>query len=356
MKILFDIGHPGHFHYFRNAAKILEERGHKTFFTTRDKDVTLNLFKAFKIPYYLTGKNKPGIINKALTLFITSWKIYKYAKKVKPDIIVNFFLPFAGIAGKLLNIPVIGFDDTEHAKFSNWIANKFTDVIFVPSSFTVVHNKNEIRFNSHMELCYLLPRYFMPDKKVFDELKISPGTDYVILRFISWTANHDLGASGLKYEEKIKLVNLLVSKYQVFISCEGQLPHELLKYKIKISPEKMHDALYFAQLYIGEGATMATEAALLGTPSIYINSLDAGCIQEQVNAGLLYSFRTSEGLFEKVENLKNSSNLKQQHADMSKEYLTSKIDLTALIVWFVENYPKSKEILHENPNHQYNFK
>lgn len=356
MKILFDIGHPGHLHYFRNAAKILEEEGHKTFFTTRDKDVTLKLFKAYNIPYYLTGKNKSGLLNKAYTLFKTTWEIYKYAKKVKPDIIVNFFLPFAGIAGRILNIPVIGFDDTEHAKFSNWIAKKFTDIVFVPSSFLVIHDKHEIRFDSHMELCYLLPKYHTPDKKVLNELKISPGTEYVILRFISWTANHDLGASGLKYDEKIKLVKLLSSKFQVFISSEGQLPPELSKYRINISPEKIHDALYFAQLYIGEGATMASEAALLGTPSIYINSLDAGCLQAEVNAGLLYSFRDSNGLFDKIEYLLAINDLKQQHINKNLAYLKKNIDVTALLVWFIENYPQSKMIMRESPDFQFNFR
>ncbi|MEZ5084596.1 MAG: DUF354 domain-containing protein, partial [Bacteroidales bacterium] len=290
MKILFDIGHPGHLHYFRNTAKILEKKGHETFFTTRDKDVTLKLFKAYNIPFYRTGKNKAGLFNKAYTLFNTTWEIYKYAKKVKPDIIVNFFLPFAGIAGRLLKIPVIGFDDTEHAKFSNGIAKKFTDTIFVPASFQVVHSVNEIRFNSHMELCYLLPKYFSPDNSIYHDLNISKDIKYVILRFISWTANHDIGATGLTYEDKMKLVSMLSKKYKVFISSEGKLPAEFSAYQINIPPEKMHDALYFAQLYIGEGATMASEAALLGTPSIYINSLDAGCIQEQVDGGLMYSF------------------------------------------------------------------
>ena len=78
---------------------------------------------------------------------------------------------------------------------------------------------------------------------------------------------------------------------KVIISSEGELPVELEKYRVKISPERMHDLLSFASLYIGEGATTASECAMLGTPAIYVNVLDAGTLQEQENLGLLFSFR-----------------------------------------------------------------
>ena len=35
----------------------------------------------------------------------------------------------------------------------------------------------------------------------------------------------------------------------------------------------MHNALKYASLFVGEGATMASECAILGTPAIYVNSL-----------------------------------------------------------------------------------
>jgi len=33
----------------------------------------------------------------------------------------------------------------------------------------------------------------------------------------------------------------------------------------------------------------------------------------------------------------------------------NKIDPTKFLVWLIENYPKSKSILKENPNYQYKF-
>jgi hypothetical protein len=36
--------------------------------------------------------------------------------------------------------------------------------------------------------------------------------------------------------------------------------------------------------------------------------------------------------------------------------LKKKIDGTSILVWFIENYPKSKFIMKENPDFQYNFR
>ena len=50
---------------------------------------------------------------------------------------------------------------------------------------------------------------------------------------------------------------------------------------------------------------MASESAIMGTPSIYVNSLTAGTLEDQEKKGLLYIFNSSEGLIEKsIEILK----------------------------------------------------
>ena len=70
-----------------------------------------------------------------------------------------------------------------------------------------------------------------------------------------------------------------------------------MKYQIRTSPDNMHDILANASLYIGEGATMASESALLGTPSIYISSLAGtmGCLKElEQKYGALHSFIDEE--------------------------------------------------------------
>ena len=75
----------------------------------------------------------------------------------------------------------------------------------------------------------------------------------------------------------------------------------LEKYKIPIPPERMHDALYYSSLYIGEGATMASECAVLGTPAIYANNLSAGTLEEQRSKyGLVFYCKNSNEIIGEV--------------------------------------------------------
>jgi predicted glycosyltransferase len=206
------------------------------------------------------------------------------------------------------------------------------------------------------KLCYLHPKYFVPEKKVLDELELKPSEKYVIFRFVSWNASHDKGQSGIGLEMKRKLVSLLQKKYKVFITSESPLPIDLEKFRLKISPEKIHSILAFASLFITEGATMASECAMLGTPAIYINSIYAGTINDQEKAGLLFSFQTEEGLIDKVKEFitgKLSAEIFQQRKAL---FLKDKIDVTSFLVWFVENYPKSIDIMHQNPDYHLSFR
>jgi predicted glycosyltransferase len=67
----------------------------------------------------------------------------------------------------------------------------------------------------------------------------------------------------------------------VFISSESRLPEELSPYNLPISVDKMHHLMAFANLYIGESATMASECAVLGVPAIFIATTGRGYTTEQ---------------------------------------------------------------------------
>ena len=61
-------------------------------------------------------------------------------------------------------------------------------------------------------------------------------------------------------------------------------------------------------------------------------------------------------LYKVVEELVKSPNLKEIYQERRKKMLADKIDVTAFMVWFIENYPESAKIMKENPDYQYNFK
>ena len=248
-------------------------------------------------------------------------------------------------------------DDTEHAKFELMMYPPFSDVILNPSVFWKKFSTKQLFFESYMELFYLNPKYFTPDISVINSYGISSEERFFIVRFVSWNASHDIGQKGFSFESKINLVETLEKYGKVLISSEGQLPESLKKNQIKIRPEHLHHFLAFATLYIGEGSTTASECAVLGTPSIYVNSLVvSNCKDQQDKYGLCYHLTNEAGVIEKVVEIINYNNLKKEFQTKRQRMLTEKIDGTAFLVWFVENYPQSEDIMRKDPSYQYNFK
>jgi len=357
MRILFDIGHPAHVHYFKNLNEEIISKGHRSIFIARDKEVTIDLLKRYKIDFICRGKGAKTLLGKLFYLFKANIIIMKAAVKFKPDIFISFASPYAAQVSWIMLKPHISFTDTEHAKLGEIAFMPFTTNILTPSCFNREISKKQIKFDGYMELSYLHPNYFTPDPQVFELLDIMPNEKYVILRFVSWEATHDIGHSGLDYNSKITIVEKLSKIAKVFISSEVELVGALKKYQLKIPPEKMHDALAYATLFVGEGATMASECACLGTPGIYVNSLEVGyCTEEENKYNLLYCYKDSEGVLEKALEILIIPDVKKVFKKYCLSMLADKINVTAFMIWFVENYPKSETIMKNNPDYQFKFK
>ena len=351
MKIMVDLGHPAHVHLFKNFIWEMEKRGHEVLITARDKEILLDLLNVYGfecITISREGKNLSGL---AIELLKRDYKLFKLARSYKPDILIGMSSENLSHVGKLLRIPSVMFTDTEHAKLTNLVTFPFSDVICTPSCFNRDLGKKQIRYNGYHELAYLHPNYFTPNPAVLDEIGLSKDDAFIILRLVSWRAGHDVGQHGIK--NKIELVRELEKYGRVFITSEGQLPKELEKYKIKISPEKLHDLLYYATLYIGEGATTASECAVLGTHAIYVNTLRLGYTdEEEEKYNLVYNFSDGKTMekqaFDKALELLGNNNLRNEGKRKREKLLNDKIDVTAFMVKFVENYPESFKEMKEN--------
>ena len=281
MKILIDIGHPAHVHYFRNFIDLMTKKGHQFYITSRDKEVTFDLLRKFNIPFTGRGRGGKGSFGKILYILKADLQLIREGLSFKPDMLLSFASTYAAHASFVLNKPHIAFDDTEHSKYEIFLYRPFTKVILNPQCFKKDFGKKQIRFKGFMELCYLHPKYFEPDGNILTQLKLRETEAFVLLRFVSWTASHDRGETGFSSEFKLMLVKELSRHVRIFISSESKLPEELEQYRLPVSPEKLHDVLFYSSLYIGEGATTASECAMLGTPAIYVNSLSAGTLEEQ---------------------------------------------------------------------------
>ena len=153
----------------------------------------------------------------------------------------------------------------------------------------------------------------------------------------------------------------LKSQYNIYITSERELEPEFEHYRITIDPINMHHALYYADMYIGDSQTMAAEAAVLGTPSLRFNDFvgKLGYLEElEHKYGLTYGIKTAEPekLYQKIEELLHVPDLSEEWQRRKRKMLSEKIDVTAFMVWLVENYPESVEVMKSNPDYQCKFK
>ncbi len=345
MRILFDIGHPAHVHYFRNIYFLLKEKGHEFVFTARDKEMSHYLLHRYNIPYYNRGKGSDSFLGKLFYMLKADLVLLKIAKKYKPDIFLSFASPYAAQTAFLMRKPCITFDDTENAKIGQFFYKPFTKHIITPSCFKKNMGKKHIRFNGYMELCYLHPSYFKPDISILKDLEVNRNVKFVIIRFVKWKANHDISHSGMTLENKIQAVNRFSQFAKVFITSENELPVSLEPYRISIPPERIHHAMAFASLLFGESSTMASESAVLGVPAVYIDNVGRGYTTEEEKYNLVFNFTESpvdqQKAIDKGVDILSSSNRYS-----NKQLLAEKIDATKYIVELIDNYPASINTLH----------
>ncbi len=355
------IGHPADVHFFKHLINDLKNKGHNVFVAAREKEITYYLLDKLNVQYHKISFHKKSIFKKVIDYFVRLVRTYRLCRKVRPDIAIgvgDFYLPQIG---RIQGFSSIVITDTEHVKHDIFLTFPFASFILTPTCFKKNIGKKQIRYSSYNELAYLHKKYFKPDPSIYEMMNIKNGEKYVIMRFVSRTSVHDIGHKGLSTELKCKAVNEISKHAKVFISSEIKLPESLKSYKIPIPPEKMHDALYYADLLYGESSTMASEAACLGTPAIYIDDVGRGYTdEEEEKYGLMFNYTASvkdqeRSLKKGIELLKHPD-LKNEWKPKRERMLEDKIDVTAFLGWFVENYPGSATIMKNNPDYQYRFK
>ena len=342
MKILVDIVHPADVHVIKNFIWEMEKRGHEILVTARNKDVAINLLDAYNIKYTIISEARKGLLNLGMELITRDLKLLNIARKFRPDILIGLMNPSVTHVALLLNRKSIMFTDTEHEKLINYASFPFASFICTPKCYTKNLGKKQVRYDSYHEVAYLHPNYFTPNPAVLEKIGLSENDTFIIMRFVSWGASHDVGQSGLTMEDKRNAVKAFEKYGRVLITSEGQLPPEFEKYRITVSPENIHDLLYYATLLYGESSTMASECAVLGTHAIFVNTLRLGYTdEEEEKYDLVYNFNDEMTMgkesLKKALELLNSSNLRQKGKKKGELLLRDKIDVTAFMVNFVEN-------------------
>lgn len=281
MKVIVDINHPAHVHFFKNAIAALRLQGHEVLVTSREKDVTIALLDALGIEHLTLsrlGKNKLSLL---WELLWRDWRLFRVVRRFRPDVMLAIGGTFIAHVGRLTGTPSLVFYDTENASLQNRITYPFATLVVVPNCYKAALPKHHAKYQGYHELAYLHPDYFRPDKDLAVANGYDPAKENFLLRIVSWQANHDVGEKGWNREMLMDVVAMLRDKGKVIISSEQPLGNEFADYLYQGEPAELHHVLAHCRMCLGESATLASEASVLGVPSIYAAEVGRGYTDEQ---------------------------------------------------------------------------
>lgn len=364
MKILVQMGHPAHFHFYHYAIENWKKDGHEVFVLIKSKDVLEDLLVKSGIPY-CNIKEKTYRGSKLAMLFdmmVRDWRLLRFCLKNHIDLLTGSTVEITHV-GWLLGKPAISVGEDDAATIPLFVRSikPFLQIRVSPVSCRCgVLESKSVHYAGFMKLAYLHPNQFTPNKSVVERY-FPTDKPYVILRFAELRAHHDTGIHGFTTEKAQGLIDILERFGSVYITSERVLEPQFEKCRLNINPLDIHHVLAFAKLYVGDSQSMAVEAAMLGTPSVRFNDFAGkiGVLEElEHDYGLTFAIPSSEPnrLYEKVTELLSMPDLEETFRQKRQKMLSEKIDVTAFFTWFIENYPESRNIMRENPDYQWNFK
>ena len=270
MKFLFDIGHPAHVHLFRNFISYLKKKNQEICVVSRDKDITNILLDHYGIPYICLSSARKGVLSMFAELIYRNYQIIKLHNREKFDAAFGTSVSIAHLSA-IKGIPSFNLneDDDDVVPLYSLLTYPFAPSILHPQCIRYKRwQKRRVFYPSYHELAYLHPNNFTPDPNVLGKYNLQE-KKYVVVRFSSLNAHHDIGKKGIS-SRLWRKIESFCSDYTIVFSIEGEISHQ-------IQPWDMHHVLAFSKMIISDSQTMTVESAVLGIPSIRINSFYDRC-------------------------------------------------------------------------------
>lgn len=285
------IQHPGHVHFFKHIVRRLEREGHEVQVFCKDLELAPELLDHYDIDHEVLAGGRGGIVEMAKNQLLYESRLLARAVRLDPDVMTAIGGTAVSHVAPLVGARSIVFTDTEHA-VTNPFTFPFANEVWTPECFHGTVRADHHTYPGYHELAYLHPDRFQPNPAHVEAAGLSPDEPYVVLRLAVWDASHDFGEEGLSDPEET-VERLEATGARVVVIDEAG-DRGLGDREVRVEPHKIHDLLAYADLFVGEGATMAAESAVLGTPAVYANTLRMGYTDEiEARYGLLFNCQGS---------------------------------------------------------------
>jgi len=332
MRVLFDVTHPAHVHLFKNAIAELSADGAAVRVVSREKEVTTDLLDAYGIEHTPLSSKGERKVSLAAEWARREVRTFQVARSFDPDVVVSHLSPSAVHAARLVGAESVVFNDQEHPNTVPRLTAPLTTAYCTPRSYGADRGSVHRRYDGFHELAYLHPNRFTPDRSALRDHGVDTEEPYALLRFVSMGAHHDVGERGIPPATQAEIVETLSAFGEVYVSTEAPLPDSLSANRLPVPPESMHDLLAEASLCVTDSATMAMEAAVLGTPTVRSNSIGAGGEFGTLSAVASYDLIEqvpATGVVVAARRLANDPDAATRWAERRQELLDDTVDVTA---------------------------
>jgi hypothetical protein len=334
MRVVVTIQHPAHVHFYRPVLEELRADGHEVHVFVREKDVALGLLEAYDIPHTVLAGQPASRFTLPAVQAAYEYRLLRAARELRPDVMTAIGGVAVSHVAPLVGARSVVFIDNEGVA-STQLTAPFAHAVCTPTWFAEDLGSGHRRYDGFHELAYLHPDRFDPDPDRLRAAGVDPHEPYFVLRFVAWQAHHDVGQHGLSSSARGALVDLLEEHGSVYVTAEGGLPPAFEPYRLPVEPHRVHDLLAFADCYVGDSQTMATEAALLATPAVRANSFagedDMTNFRELQRAGLAYSYADEERAIERVRTLVEAPTPAGTWRRRRDAFLADKVDVTGFV-------------------------
>ncbi len=331
-RLLIEIGHPGHVHFFKNPINILQKRGWNVVVHARNKAECFELLRANEIDFVPGPKHQSTLKNVANIPVIVS-DIYRESKRRNTTIMAGIGGCHAALASRLNRLPCVSYTDTEHAKEQAALYVPNCSSIHTPRSFKLNYGKKHHRYPGFHELAYMAPNYFKPNPAKLEDAGLLNKGAPIVLRIVGFSASHDFGVQQLRWETEF--VRKYHKDYKIIISSEDPLPKKLEVFRNPLPANELHNLLAFSRLYIGAGATTASESAIIGTPALYTNPLSLGYLEEmEKRYGLVFNRTSPKDILSTSEEILSTD--RQYFVNQSKKLLQESCDVSLYVADTIE--------------------
>jgi predicted glycosyltransferase len=279
MKIWFDLSNSPHINLFHDLIKDLEKSGHEVIITCRPLANTIDLLEQKKMKYKIVGDHYGKKFYKKIFGYpVRVVQLWKYLKKLKPDLAVSQSSFHSPVVARLLRIPSIYTNDNEHA-MGNIPAFIFATKIFIPENLSIkkvikqgAAKRKVTQYPGVKEGIYL----WRLEKEIYEKRKNKGSEIKIYVRPEPLTAQYYKAGINFLDEALVKLQN----KYSVTVLPRDrtQMAHyKQSKFSSINVPEKPLHFMEIAvdcSLFIGAGGSMTRELAILSIPTISVYQAD----------------------------------------------------------------------------------